>query len=122
MAIVPARRLNPDIIALDRTALLSLLDMHDYAPLNQAYSHEALRALDAALEQAEQEELRARNALAAARDASLAAAHALHEAILGAKAQVIAQYGSDSASVQAVGLKKKSERKRPARRRTAVPA
>lgn len=75
-----------------------------------------------ALAQVEQEELYTRNALAAARDASLAAAHALHEAVLGAKAQVIAQYGSDSASVQAVGLKKKSERKRPTRRRIAAPA
>jgi hypothetical protein len=52
----------------------------------------------------------------------LAAAQALHAAVLGAKAQVIAQYGDDSAAVQALGLKKKSERKRTSRRRTASQA
>jgi len=33
--------------------------------------------------------------------------------VLSAKDQVIAQYGRDSNEAQAVGLKKKSERKRP---------
>ena len=122
MAPVPVRRLDPAVLDLDRTALLSLLDMHDYAPLNPAYNHAALRSLDATLAQAQQEELRARNALAAARDAALVAANALHDAVLGAKAQVIAQYGSDSQAVQALGLKRKSERKRPTRRRSAQPA
>ena len=36
-----------------------------------------------------------------------------------ARAQVLAQYGPDSNAIQLLGLKKKSERKRPARR---VPA
>jgi hypothetical protein len=45
------------------------------------------------MEQAQQAEVRALQALAAARDAVAAAEWALHEGILGAKAQVIAQYG-----------------------------
>jgi hypothetical protein len=49
----------------------------------------------------------------AARDAANAAEWALHNLILGAKDQVIAQYGEDSDQVQAIGLKKKSEHKRP---------
>jgi len=48
---------------------------------------------------------------------------ALHNAILGAKTQVLAQYGADSDAIQSLGLKKKSERKRPtgrtAKRRTS---
>jgi hypothetical protein len=39
-----------------------------------------------------------------------------HEAIMGVKAQVIAQYGRSSDQLQALGLKKQTERKRPARR------
>ncbi len=34
------------------------------------------------------------------------------------RAAVIAQYGSDSPAVQAIGLKKKSQHKRPVRRGT----
>jgi hypothetical protein len=36
--------------------------------------------------------------------------------MLGVKAQVIAQYGHDSDEVQSLGLKKKSEHKRPTRK------
>jgi hypothetical protein len=39
--------------------------------------------------------------------------------VLGAKDQVIAQFGRDSNEAQAVGLKKKSERKPPARKAKA---
>ncbi|MDQ6631631.1 MAG: hypothetical protein M3Y82_07715 [Verrucomicrobiota bacterium] len=37
---------------------------------------------------------------------------------LGAKKQVIAQYGEDSNEVQSIGLKKKSERATPAKKIT----
>jgi hypothetical protein len=36
--------------------------------------------------------------------------------MLGAKDQVVAQYGDDSDAVQSLGLTKKSERKSPVRR------
>lgn len=39
-----------------------------------------------------------------------------HMIMLGVKEQIIAQYGSDSDEIQALGRKKKSDRKRPARR------
>jgi hypothetical protein len=51
--------------------------------------------------------------LDAARDDSTAAEWAFHNAILGAKDQVIAQFGDDSNEVQSLGLKKKSEYKSP---------
>jgi hypothetical protein len=38
-----------------------------------------------------------------------------HDAILGVKNQVKAQYGADSDEVAALGLKKKSERRPPTR-------
>ena len=71
------------------------------------------------MDEARQAEVRAVQALARARDAAEEAEWALHDGILGAKAQVIAQYGPDSNAVQAVGLKRKSERRRTVRR---VPA
>jgi hypothetical protein len=60
-------------------------------------------------------EILAQQALATARDIACAAEWALHNAVLGARTQVRAQFGDDSNEVQAVGLKKASDRKRPAR-------
>lgn len=115
----PTYRLPPPAIDADRAALLALQDLTDYAPLNPEYSTAALQARAEKLTQTEQIESRARRALDAARDQAIAAAWELHNAMLGAKAQVIAQYGSDSLAIQSIGLKKKSERKRPSRRRSA---
>jgi hypothetical protein len=70
------------------------------------------------MEQSKQSELRTQNAFAAARDASAAAEQAFHHAVLRTKAQVIAQYGDDSDAIQSLGLKKRSDRKRPVRRAT----
>lgn len=116
MAQIPTNRISPPILEADRSAALALQDMADYRPHNPAHSVESLSALEIALTQAEQAEQRARIALEAARDRAIAAAHAFHEATLGAKAEVIAQYGADSAAVQAIGLKRRSDRRRPTRR------
>ena len=43
-----------------------------------------------------------------------------HNAMLGAKMQVTAQFGDDSDEVQAIGLKKKSEYKAPTRRKQSA--
>jgi hypothetical protein len=48
-----------------------------------------------------------------ARDEATAAEWAFHNAMLGGKDQVKAQFGVDSNELQAVGLKKKSEYKSP---------
>ena len=53
---------------------------------------------------------------AALRDETLAAELDLHSDVLGAKTAVKAQYGVNSNELQAVGLKKASERKRPVRK------
>ncbi|HEX8501979.1 MAG TPA: hypothetical protein VF659_15455 [Pyrinomonadaceae bacterium] len=56
---------------------------------------------------------------AAKRDAATAGEWEFHNAILGAKVQVEAQFGSDSDEFASLGMKKKSDYKRPARRRQA---
>jgi hypothetical protein len=45
----------------------------------------------------------------------------LHEAILGVKRQVMAQYDPDPDAIHALGLKKRSEKKRPARQKAERP-
>ncbi|MEH2440178.1 hypothetical protein [Nostoc sp.] len=54
----------------------------------------------------------------AAADAARLAEWEFHNAVLAMKEVVRGQYGSDSDRSQAVGLKKKSERKRPNRKKS----
>jgi acetyl-CoA carboxylase alpha subunit len=118
----PNRRLSPEIIETDRNVLLALENIPDYAPVNPRYSVAALRAREQALTEAEQEELRIANELVAARTRTRLAALELHEDMQEAKVQAVAQFGSDSTVVPALGLKRKSERRRPTRRRPGASA
>ena len=110
------RRVPANDLEADRNALIGIQSLPDYTPTNRAYGAPQLTELGRAMEEARQAEVRAVQALARARDAAAEAEWALHDGILGAKAQVIAQYGADSHAVQMVGLKRKSERRRSARR------
>jgi len=110
------RRLSPDEIKADRAALMALKNIADYTPSNAAYSAPALAALSMSPRSNCIGRVRAQNALDVARDEANAAALALHDALLGSKAQVIAQYGPDTYELQALGLRRKSDRKRPMRR------
>lgn len=112
MASHPSRRLDRLTLQADLNTMTALEQIGDYAPANVAYNKETLFAKRAAMEAARTAEFNAQNALNAARDAATAAEWSFHEAMLGTKEQVIAQYGSDSDEVQAIGLKKKSDRKR----------
>ncbi len=114
----PNYRLPAAVIEADRDSLLALKDLSDFTPVNQAHSAASLGELEAALTKAEEGERRAQKALAATRDIASSAGWDFHKSLLGAKNMVIAQYGNDSLAVQAIGLKKKSERKRPVRRRS----
>jgi hypothetical protein len=106
-------RLRPSIREADLSACTVLIGMEAYQPADPAHSREALRVKRDRMRTAQEEERRLRAALAAARDAATAAEWDLHNAILGARQEVIAQFGDDSTQVQALGLKRKSERARP---------
>jgi hypothetical protein len=118
--VTPTRthRLPSNDIQADRQALNGIQLLNDYAPMNRAYSTEHLEELGRAMEAAHQAEARAVQAQAIARELAIATEWALHDALLGAKTQVIAQYGPDDHAVQLLGLKRKSERRRPVRRAT----
>ncbi len=112
----PNRPLKPELVELDRDIITAVLALTDYKPSNVAYAKDTLTAKVKAADDAHASFVNAEAALAAARDAEVTAEYALHDAALCAKQQVIAQYGPNSDEVQSLGLKKKSERKRPVRR------
>jgi hypothetical protein len=115
-------QLPSDILEADRASLVALKDLRDYTAINPLYSTEALTALAEEMDQAEEAMLRAQKVLAAARDKKIAITRQFHSGMIGARTNVTVQYGPDSPEVQAIGLKKKSEYKRPARRQLKQPA
>ena len=120
MTINPTRRLGAAQIRADYETLIAVQNLQGYAPSNANYSAAQLTSVYHAMQVARSAEILAQNALNAARVAAIKAEQSFHNAILGAKDQVIAQYGADSDAVEAIGLKKRSARKRPTRRAVAT--
>lgn len=103
-------------IAKDRITLQAIKGLPDYAPANAAYSVAMLAEAEAVLNSAEERVSSLTGALAQARAELDMATYGFHEGIIAAKAQVVAQYGNDSAAMQAIGFKRRSARRRPSRR------
>jgi hypothetical protein len=113
-------RVRPDTLQADQNAYTALLAIGDYTPVNEDFSRENVSRYFDVFQVARQTEVNAENALDAARDNATAAEWGFHNAMLGVKAQVIAQFGADSNEAQAMGLVKKSERKAPTRKTTTA--
>jgi hypothetical protein len=109
------RRLKPSVLVADRESLTALANIPNYAPANPAYAMAALNTLQTELVAAQAAETQAAAAAAVARDNANAKEWAFHEAIIGMRDQVVAQFGRDSDQAQTVGRKKESERKAPTR-------
>jgi len=111
------RRLNPKDVQDDKDVVAAIATLSPaYAPSNAAYSLANLTTAQTAMITADNLEVQKTGELAAARDGANTAEWAFHNAVLEAKKQVAAQYGSDSNQVQSIGLKKKSEYKKPTKK------
>ncbi|GAX39758.1 hypothetical protein NIES4075_07160 [Tolypothrix sp. NIES-4075] len=114
---LPSQAINQDITSLHGLQTISTYDTTradaSIAKLQQAYQTMLVS------QQAETEKL---TLYRAATDAARLAEWEFHNAILAMKEVVRGQYGSDSDEAQAVGLKKKSERKRPNRKKSVAMA
>ena len=113
-------RIRPLILQTDLDAFTALQSFGDYPPATPAYSSETVTNAFETLDAARKAELNAQNALATARDTATALEWEFHNLMLGVKDQVVARYGASSDQLQALGLKKKSERKSPGARKTAA--
>ncbi len=112
------RRLSPQIISQDVKSLRGLQTVTTYDTTRADASIANLQnAYQAMLEQ-QQAETERFAVYRAALDAARLAEWEFHNAILAMKEAVKGQYGSDSDQAQAVGLKKKSARKRPSRQKS----
>lgn len=109
-------RLSPERVDADYKAINAVANMPDYAPLQNDLEVENLAALRNAIEQHRLEMQRINDLLNSTRHKLQAAEWQLHDAMLRVKDHVIVQYGADSPQVETLGLKKRSERRRPVRK------
>ena len=109
------RRLSPDTLQADLDCITALKAIEGYAPSNPADTLTALNDIQTRVAAAQERELHAANAYAAARDDAVLLENERHERAKSVKNQVRAQYGNDSNEVASLGLKKASERKPPKR-------
>jgi hypothetical protein len=110
------RRFSPSEIAEDEEAFAALKAIAHYAPANPAYTLTAIVQAYEELQDARTAEVQADAAAKAASDNVVVKQLNFHNLILGSKDQVMAQFGRNSDEVQAIGLKKASERKAPQRK------
>jgi hypothetical protein len=117
MAKNETRRLRPAQVAADREAFDALQGITNYAPANASYTTANIKALHDRMDDLQRDATQAQADADAKRDAATAGVWAFHNAMLGAKVQVDAQFGPNSDQVASLGIKKKSEYKSPARRK-----
>jgi hypothetical protein len=109
-------KIRPQMLQDDRDSFAALKNIPDYAPSNKDLTVAKIQALQDDMVEKDEAEVQALAAHDSARDDATASEWAFHNAVLGSKSQVTAQYGDDSNELQAVGLTKKSEYKKPVRK------
>lgn len=109
------RRLSPQIIQQNINAFNGLSTVANYNTQRPEASLDRLQQAYQTMLAQQQAEIEKLALYRAAADAARLAEWEFHNAVLAMKEVVRGQFGSDSNEAQAVGLKKKSDRKRPTR-------
>jgi hypothetical protein len=104
-------RVTQRILNQDRQIVTAVLGLKDYNPANKEFTADRLREAMKKMEEAIAAEQRLLDAAAKAREEAVLLENGFHELVLGAKRQVLAQYGDDSDEITRLGMKKKSERR-----------
>ncbi|MEH2286447.1 hypothetical protein [Nostoc sp.] len=110
-------RLRPQLISQDISSFHGLQTVSTYNTTRTDASVAKLQEVYQAMLNSQQTETEKLALYRAAADAARLAEWEFHNTVLAMKEVVRGQYGSDSDQAQAVGLKKKSDRKRPSRKK-----
>ncbi|WP_414579177.1 hypothetical protein [Anabaena sp. CCY 9402-a] len=114
------RRLRPQLISEDVSSWHGLKTITTYETNRADASAANLQQAYQAMLAQQQTETEKQALYRAAADAARLAEWEFHNAVLAMKEVVRGQYGLNSDQAQAVGLKKKSEYKRPSRKKTVA--
>lgn len=111
------RRLTPAVINQDVDAYNGFRTIDGYSTKRPTATPDALQQTYQTMLAQQQVETEKLALYRAASDAARLAEWEFHNAVLAMKEVVKGQFGSDSNEAQSVGLKKKSDRKRPTRQK-----
>lgn len=118
MANNKTRPLSPKLLQEDLDSFAALEAIAGYTPANADFSVAKGTQKKTSMETAQTKSVQDAATAAASRDDEIAAQWVFHDFIIGARQQVIAQFGDNSNEKQAVGLKKKSEYKKATKKKT----
>ena len=121
MAKNQVRRLSLKRRKTDTDGFAALEGIEGYNPSKAGCKVSDIEPIAAEMKAAQVDEVQALGVYNGKRDVAIAKEWAFHNALLTAKAQVIAQFGDDSLEVQKIGLKRKSEYRSPRAKRQAAP-
>jgi hypothetical protein len=114
------RRLTPALLNQDVDSYNGLKTIDGYSTKRANATPEALQQAYQTMLAQQQAETEKLAMYRAASDAARLAEWEFHNAVLAMKEVVKGQFGSDSNEAQSVGLKKKSDRKRPVRQKVTA--
>ena len=114
------RRLRPQNISQDIDSFHGLQTVSTYNTTRADASAAKLQEVYQAMLISQQTETEKLALYRAAGDAARLAEWEFHNAVLAMKEVVRGQFGSNSNEAQSIGLKKKSDRKRPTRSKVAI--
>ena len=109
------KRLSPNQLAEIKSNFAGLKQIQGYAPVKDDYKVTAIQPIETALDNLLVQEAQLDAQLSNVRDQIAEKGSEFVRKISGAAQQVIAQFGDDSAEIQALGRKRKSDRA-PSRR------
>ena len=112
MSNTPSKRLPAQVVADDTKAFQALATIQGYDPHDPELKLDAVTATFDELSADQAAFVRAQVALDTARDKLATTEHRAHQKMLGVKNSVCSQYGDDSNEYAALGMTKKSERKK----------
>lgn len=107
------RAVTPPALAEDERGLAALTQIANYQPANPDCTLDRITSAHAEMLKTRELKTNAETALLTATDHYTAATWTFHNLMLQVKNQIRAQFGPDSVEIQAIGLKRSSERKRP---------
>ena len=115
------KRLSPKILQDDLDAYAALEAITDFAPSNAKFAKASGSDIKTAMTAAQSKEIQDNATAKASRDTATIAEWEFHDYIRNARTQAKAQYGESSDELQALGLKKKSEYKKPTKAKAKPP-
>lgn len=104
------KRLSPNQLAELKASFAGLKGVEGYAPVNADFAAAAIEPIETAIETLTAQEAQLLAHLAELRDQIADNGAEFQQKMKGAAQQVIAQFGDDSAEIQALGRKRTSDR------------